>query len=150
MQIWVPPLRPIGYFLVAAVVVGFGIDAGSVVLTRLSTPDNVREAGRAAAEAVRGMPVDRQAASMAFAAAADEGRTHGLRILPEDFRLFADGRVELTAARTAPTLLLDHISLLSDLTSVESTATVTSPAVLLTRNAPISPDSPDQHRGDSA
>jgi hypothetical protein len=125
VHIWVPPLRPIGYFLVAAVVVGFGIDAGSVVLTRLSTPDDVREAGQAAAEAVKGMPVDRQAATMAFAAAADEGRTYELRILPRDFRLFPDGRVELTAARTAPTLLLAHISALKDLTSVESSATVT-------------------------
>ena len=125
MHIWVPPLRPIGHFAVAAVVVGFGIDAGSVALTRLSTPDDVREAGQAAAEAVKEMPVDRQTATVAFAAAADEGRAHGLRILPRDFRLFPDGRVELTAARTAPTLLLDHISALHDLTSVESTATVT-------------------------
>jgi hypothetical protein len=125
VHIWVPPIRPIGYFLVAAVVVGFGVDAGSVVLTRLSTPDEVREAGQAAAEAVKGMPVDRRAASMAFAAAADEGRTHGLRIRSRDFRLFPDGRVELTADRTAPTLLLDHISMLSDLTSVEASATVT-------------------------
>ena len=125
MHIWVPPLRPIGYFLVAAVVVGFGIDGSSVVMTRLSTPDEVRKAGQAATEAVRGMPVDRRAATIAFTAAADEGRAHGLRIRPRDFRLFPDGRVELTAARTAPTLLLDHISPLSDLTRVESSATVT-------------------------
>jgi hypothetical protein len=41
--------------------------------------------------------------------------------------LFPDGRVELTGARTAPTLLLAHISSLSDLTSAESTETVTPP-----------------------
>jgi hypothetical protein len=111
--------------LVAAVVVGFGIDASSVALTRLSTPDDVREAGQAAAEAVQGMPVDRQSATVALAAAVDKARAHGLRILPGDFRLFPDGRVELTGDRTAPTLLIDHISPLSHLTSVESTATVT-------------------------
>jgi hypothetical protein len=123
MQIPLPPIRPIGYLLVASAVLGFGIDAGSVAMTRLAVPDDVREAGHAAAAAVEGMPVTRQAATMALDAAADEARPHGLKVRKKDFTLYPDGRISVTTSRTAPTLL-DRISVLRHYTDVRSTATV--------------------------
>lgn len=125
MLISLSPLRPIGYLLVASAVLGFGIDAGSVVLTRLSVPDEVREAGQAAAAAVEGEPATRQTAAVALAAAAEEGRPHGLEFRAKSFTLYPDGKVELTGTRTAPTLLLDYLPPLRHFTTVKSTATVT-------------------------
>ena len=125
MHIPVPPIRPIGYLLVATAVLGFGIDAGSVAMTRLAVPDDVREAGHAAVAAVEGMPVTRQTASIALEAAAHEARPHGLKVKSKHFMLYQDGRVELTASRRAPTLLLDRISVLRHYAAVKSTATVT-------------------------
>lgn len=118
------PLRPITYLVVSLAVVGFGIDAGSVALTRLSVPDQVRQAGYAGAAAAEGMPTSRQAAQVALEAAANEARPHGLTVKPKSFTLYPDGRVSLTASRRAPTLLLDKVAALRHFTKVKSTVTV--------------------------
>lgn len=125
MRIPVPPVRPIAFLLAAGAFLGVGIDAGSVALTRLSMPDDVREAGQAAVSAVEGMPTTRQTAVIALDAAAERGRAQGLMFRARHFTLYPDGRVELTASRTAPTLLLDRVTPLRHLTRVTSTATVT-------------------------
>lgn len=125
MLISLSPLRPIGYLLVASAVLGLGIDAGSVTLTRLSVPDEVREAGQAAAAVVEGRPATRENARVALAAAAEQGRPHGLTFRAKSFTLYPDGKVELTGTRVAPTLLLDRVPSLRHLTKVKSTATVT-------------------------
>ena len=119
------PIRPIGYLLAASMVIVSGIDAGSVWLTRMSVPDNVREAGQAGAAAVEGMPATQKAAAIAYEAAAEEGRPHGLKVKAKSFTLYPGGKVELTGARTAPTLLIDRIPALRHYTKVKATTTVT-------------------------
>ena len=118
------PIRPLGYLVAASALVGLGIDAGSVTLTRVAIDDDVREAGQAAAEAVEGMPVDPRAASIALDAAKDKGRPHGLKVRTKSFRLNQDGTVELTGVRTAPTLLLERFEAFRHYTKVRSTQTV--------------------------
>lgn len=118
-------IRTIGYLLVAATLLGVGIDAGSVVLTTLSLPEQVREAGQAGSTAVEGQPVTRETARVALAAAVDEAATHGVTVPAKRFTLFPDGRVELTGARTAPTLLLERFALLRHFTRTRATETVT-------------------------
>ena len=125
MLISLSPIRPIGYLLVASAFIGGGIDAGSVVLTRLTVPDQVLEAGQAAAAAVEGRQATRQNAAVAYAAASEEARPHGLKIKAKSFTLYPDGRVELTGSRTAPTLLLDRIPALRHFTHVKATTTAT-------------------------
>lgn len=117
------PIRPIGYLLAATAVLGFGIDAGSVALTRIAVPDDVVAAGQAAASAVEGMPVNQRAASVAWAAAADDARHNGLRVKAKNFRLHPDGHVELTASRIAPTLLINRLEPLRHLARVKASAT---------------------------
>ena len=112
-------------FLVAAgALVGAGIDAGSVTLTRLSIEDNVHQAGQAGATAVEGMPITQRAASVALAAAEEEARKTGLKVRTKDFRLHQDGTVELTGTRIAPTLLLEHLDMFRHYTKVRATERV--------------------------
>lgn len=119
-----PSLRPLAFLVTAAALVGAGIDAGSVVLTRLAVPDNVQQAGQAGAAAVEGMPVDQRAASIALAAAEEEARTSGLHVRVKTFRLHQDGSVELTGTRVAPTLLLEHLDPFRHYTRVRATERV--------------------------
>ena len=124
MRIPMLPLRPIVYLAVAGSLLGGTIDAGSVMLTRLAVPDDVRTAGHAAAAAAENKPANRQTAQLAFAAAQAEARGYGIVVSVKDFTLFPDGRVTLTAGRTAPTLLLDRIEPLRHYTEVTATETV--------------------------
>ena len=110
--------------LIVSPIVGAGIDAGSVTLTRLSIEDNVRQAGQAGATAVEGMPVTQRAASVALAAAEEEARKSGLKVRSKDFRLHQDGTVELTGTRIAPTLLLEHLDMFRHYTKVRATERV--------------------------
>ena len=126
MHLSVPSIGLRGLVLPAvaiALVVG-SIDAGSVVLTRLAVPDDVRTAGQAAAVAAENQPVNRQTAQVAFEAAQAEARAYGIVIRTKDFTLYPDGRVTLTASRTAPTLLLDRIEPLRHYAEVTATETV--------------------------
>ena len=117
-------IRPV-LALVAATAVTLGtLDAGSVALTRISVPDDVRRAGQIAATAVQGQPATRQTARLAFDAAQTEARHHGIVVHTKDFTLYPDGRVMMTAGRTAPTLLLHRVERLSGYADVRSTVTV--------------------------
>lgn len=119
-----PSRAVLGRLLAAAVFLVALIDAGSVVLANLAVPDATRAAGRAAAAAVENEPATPQVAVTAYDAARHFAGERGLRVATEDFTLYADGRVTLTASRTAPTLLLHRIPTLQDLAVVSTTTTV--------------------------
>jgi hypothetical protein len=120
----IPSVRPlIGIGLATTAVLGV-LDAGSIVLAQIAVPDDVRRAGQIAAAAVDGQPANRQTARTAFDAAQAEARQHGLAVQVDGFTIYPDGRVALTAGKTAPTLLLKHIEPLSHYAEITSTVTV--------------------------
>ena len=118
-------IRPLAYLLLGCCFIIGGIDAGSVVLTRLTVPDHVREAGQVAARAIENDPVNQRTAQLALKAARDEAGTHGMKIRAKNFTIYKDGRVTLTGTQTAPTLLLERIGPLQHFTKVRATDTVT-------------------------
>jgi hypothetical protein len=118
------PLRGVPSLLIATAVVLGGLDAGSVMLTQIRVPDDVRRAGLVAAETVSGQPVTRQTAQLAFEAASAEAGQHGIAVSTKDFTIYPDGRVTLTGGRTAPTLLLERIEPLRHYAEVRTTVTV--------------------------
>lgn len=122
---FLPSLRALVFLLVSAVVVLGLVDGGSVFLTRMQVPDAARQVGYAAAASVENKPTTRQTAMVAFQTARRDARTRNLVVLPKDFTLYPDGRITLTADRTAPTMLLHRISALRDLADVSATVTVT-------------------------
>lgn len=110
-----------------ALVGGLGVaalDGGSIMLTRLQLPDDVRTAGHVAATNASGKPINRQSAVGALAAARTEADKHDITVQGETFILQPDGRITLTGTKSAPTLLAGRISALRDLTEVASTTTV--------------------------
>jgi hypothetical protein len=115
--------RPVWLAAMVLVVLG-AVDAGSVMLTRLSVPDDVRRVGHVAAAAAYGQPTTRKTAQAAFAAAQSEARHRGIVVTTDDFALYPDGRVTLTAQKTAPTLLVKRIEALSHFAEVQTTVTV--------------------------
>jgi hypothetical protein len=117
-------IKPVAFIVAAGALIGAGIDAGSVTLTRLSIEDNVQQAGQAGATAVEGMPVSQRAATIALAAAEAEARKTGLKVRTKNFRLHQDGTVELTGTRIAPTLLLEHLEPFRHYTKVRATERV--------------------------
>lgn len=119
------PFRPIACLLVLPIVIGVSVDAGSVTVAQLSAAHEVEAVGQAAATAVKGRPVTPETASLALRIALREGRSHGLRVQARTFRLYQDGRLELSATTTAPTLLIEHLRPLRHLTRVNVAATVT-------------------------
>ena len=123
------PALPIGLrglvMLAAAVVFTLAVvDAGSIILTRMSVPDDVRSIGHTAAAAAADKPVTRQTARQAFESAQADARGYGIEVSTEDFTLYPDGRVRLTAGKTAPTVLLDRVEALRHLAEVRTTVTV--------------------------
>lgn len=100
------------------------VDAGSLVMTRTSTPDRAREAARAAARAVEGLALTQRSAVVAYDAAAAVAADYALRIETEDFRVLPDGQVQLTASRAAPTLLIHRLPRLRRYVQVSSTEVV--------------------------
>ena len=112
--------------LVAVAIALLAVDAGSVMLTKLSAPDDVKTAGYAAAEvAVKSQSKTRLTAIAALRAAQDDAVSHGITVSDKDFTIYPDGRVTLTGVKTAPTLLLDRVSVLKHFTQVSTTVTVT-------------------------
>lgn len=101
------------------------VDGGSVLLARISVADQARGAGYAATAAVTDQPATAETVRLAFEAARDDARARDISISTKSFTLYPDGRVTLTARRTAPTLLLNRISALSHLAQVRATVTVT-------------------------
>ena len=124
MSLLFAPLRGLAAGVIAFGAVALTVDVGSVVWARAAVPGEVREAGRAAAEAAAELPRERQAAQVAHRAANDEGQLRGLTVARDDFALLPDGSVRLRASRTAPTLLLERLPRLRELTVVEARAVV--------------------------
>ena len=119
------PLRLVTLLIVLSFALGLAVDAASVTFSRLSTAHEVRRVGHSAVEAVKGRAVSSATASAALQVARREGRTHDLRVQAKTFRLYRDGRLQLTATTTAPTLLIKHVTSLRHFTRVTSTVTVT-------------------------
>lgn len=120
----IPALRRVVLMLAAALSVVSLVDGGSVFLTRMLVPDEARQAGYAAAAAVADEQATPQTVRVAFGAAREDARARNISISTKSFTLYPDGRVTLTARRTAPTLLLRRISPLSHLADVRATVTV--------------------------
>jgi pyruvate/2-oxoglutarate dehydrogenase complex dihydrolipoamide acyltransferase (E2) component len=121
---FVPVPRSVVLVLVAVLSLVSLVDGGSVVLTRMAVPDEARQAGYAAADAVADEQATPQTVRIAFEAARKDARDRNIAISTKSFTLYADGRVTLTAHRTAPTLLLHRISALNHLAEVRDTVTV--------------------------
>jgi len=103
--------RLVRWLMLSAVVLVVVLDAGSVLMTRLSLDDDGREAGRAAAHAVSGLPLTTSTAVVAFAAANDvAGYKEGMSVRQSDFEVLKGGGVALTVVRTAPSLVLGRVS----------------------------------------
>ncbi len=111
-------------FLVALVVGVLAVDAGSVFLTKVSEPDDVRTAGYAAAAVAAKGPTTRETAVTALAAARQDATVHGITVSGQTFTIYPDGRVTLTGTKTARTFLLHRLSFLSDFAEVKTTVTV--------------------------
>lgn len=122
---FLPGMRAMVWLFAATVLVLGAVDGGSVFFTRMSVPDEARQAGYAAASAVEEQEATPRTVRVAFDAAREEARGRNISVSTKSFTLYPDGRVTLTARRTAPTLLLHRISALSDWTEVRATVTVT-------------------------
>ena len=110
--------------LAVAAVACLAIDTGSVILTKVSTPDDIRDAGYKAAAVAEQGPATRQVAVNALSAAQQDALAHGITVVSKGFTIYPDGSVTLTGTKTAPTLLMQHVALLSRLTHVSTTLTV--------------------------
>jgi len=97
------------------------IDGGSVLLARVAVTDDAKDAGRAAVVAIEGQPVNGRTATIAYAAAEKAAAENGELVRQDDFLVHADGSVELTLTRIAPTLVFNRLSLSRDWTTVGST-----------------------------
>jgi hypothetical protein len=120
----IPGLRGLVLLLAAAVFVLSAIDGGSIFLTHMSLPDAAKNAGYAAASAVEGQPATRRTVLVAYHAAREDGQKRNLKIKTKNFTLYPDGKVKLTATRTARTLVVHRISSWSHWADVSATVTV--------------------------
>jgi len=102
--------RLVRWTVVLAVVLVVVLDAGSVLMTRMSLSDDGREAGRAAARAVSGLPLTSATAVTAFDAAVEvAGFKDGVSVRQSDFEVLPGGAVALTVVRTAPSMVLARV-----------------------------------------
>ncbi|WP_019874587.1 hypothetical protein [Sporichthya polymorpha] len=116
-----------GLPIVALLVVG-GADLASVALVKVSVPDNANEAARAGVMAVDGRDMATpRTAETAYNAANAVADLHRMTIDPQTFTVYADGSVELTAHRSAPTMLFKHIPGLKTLTDATVSVRVSRP-----------------------
>jgi len=120
----IPSLRGLVLMLATAVFVLSAIDGGSIFLTRMSVPDAAKNAGYAAAAAAEGQPTTRRTAVVAYDAAREDGKKRNLEIRTRNFTLYPDGKVKLTATRTARTVVLHRISAWRHWADVSATVTV--------------------------
>jgi predicted acyl esterase len=121
--------------LAAVVSVLSVIDGGSVFLTRMSVPDAAKNAGYAAAAAAEDQPMTRRTVLVAYNAARDDGEKRNLQIKTRNFTLYPDGKVKLTASRTARTLVLRRIPSWSHWADVSATVTVSALPYASSENA---------------
>ena len=118
------------WVVVLGVVLVVALDAGSVVMTRMSLSDDGREAGRAAARAVSGFPLTVATAVTAYEAAEEvTGFKDGVSVRESDFEVLPGGGVALTVVRTAPSLLLWRVSWLERFGVVEVSDVVEKPTM---------------------
>jgi hypothetical protein len=110
--------------MAALVLAVLALDAGSVALTKMSSADDVQQAGYRAAEVAKNGTANRQTAVAALAAAGQDAETHEITVQGKDFTIYPDGRVTLTGTKTAPTLLMKHLSVFDRLIEVSTTVTV--------------------------
>jgi Flp pilus assembly protein TadG len=121
--------------LASVVLVLTVIDGGSVFMTRVSVPDAARNAGYAAARAAEGQPMTRRTVLVAYNAARDDGEKRDLKIKTRNFTLYPDGKVKLTATRTAGTFILHRFPSWSHLADVSATVTVSTLPFATTNHA---------------
>lgn len=108
----------------ALVLVVLAVDTGSVLLTKMSSHDDVQQAGYQAAAVAKRGPATRQTAVVALAAAERDAEPHGIRVASKGFTIYPDGRVTLTGTKTAPTLLMKHLAPFDHVIHVSTTLTV--------------------------
>ncbi|KQW46035.1 hypothetical protein ASC77_19235 [Nocardioides sp. Root1257] len=108
----------------ALVLVVLAIDTGSVVLTKMSSHDDVQQAGYQAAAIAKQGPASRQTAVVALAAAERDAEPHGITVASKGFTIYPDGSVTLTGTKTAPTLLMKHVGAFDRVIHVSTTLTV--------------------------
>jgi hypothetical protein len=103
-------------------------DLGSVVVVRMTVPDDAAEAGRAGVQAigfnVLSNAATPQNAQAAYEAASSVAKLHRQEVDPKTFTVFKDGSVHLTVTRTAPTVLFKRLPGFRALTSTQTTTTV--------------------------
>ena len=131
----IPGLRGLVLMLTAVVIALSVIDGGSIFLTRMSVPDAAKNAGYAAAAAAQAQPLTRRTVLVAYNAARDDGDKRNLEIKTRNFTLYPDGKVKLTASRTARTLVLRRIPSWSHWADVSATVTVSALPYASTQNA---------------
>jgi hypothetical protein len=120
----IPGRRFLTVLPLAALTVALAADLGSVALVKLSASDDAGEAARAGVGAIQyERSATPQTAQAAYDAAEQVASLHRLDIDQATFVVHADGKVELTAHRTAPTVLFKHLPGLRNLT--ETTVSVT-------------------------
>ena len=116
--------RTILWLVMVAFLIVLLVDGGSVAIVRAAAPDDARQAGYAAAEAVAGLPNTQKSVVLGYEAATRNGTAAALHIERKGFTVYPDGKVTLTVSRTAPTLVFKHLPVLRDLTVVTATTTV--------------------------
>lgn len=102
-----------------------GVDAGSVAVSRLMVPEEVRQVGQATADAIDGEPATQRSVTIALRVATSEAAKRGLHVKRSSFRLFQGGRVQLTGTKTARTLLIHRFEPLRHHTRVTASTSVT-------------------------
>jgi hypothetical protein len=111
-SVWAGTLgsRLVRWVAVLAVVLVVALDAGSVFMTRISLSDDGQEAGREAARAVSGLPLNSATAVAGFEAAEEvTGFKDGVSLRQSDFEVLPGGGVALTVVRTAPSFVLGRV-----------------------------------------
>lgn len=124
MRIPLPPLRGLVMMAFAVGFVLVAIDGGSVVLTKMSSPDDVRSIAHVAAATAERQPTTPRTARAAYDAAVADAKQYAITVHTKGFTIYPDGRVTLTGVKTAPTIFLDRVAALRGLADVSTTVTV--------------------------
>jgi hypothetical protein len=105
--------------LILVILVWPAIEAGSWFMARVQLDDDAANAAVTAADAVSGKPLNGQTAETAYRVASQELQASGGgEVDPRSLRLLKDGTVRFTAHRSAPSLLLGHLSWTRELMDV--------------------------------
>jgi len=125
-RIYIPGRRLLLGVPAVVVPILLAADLGSVALVRMSVPDDADDAARAGVSAIgfNSGPVTPTTAETAFKAAEDVAHLNRMDLDRQTFTVFADGSVELSAHRKAPTLLFKHLPWVKNHLDVTSTTKV--------------------------